>query len=103
MDRKMPPKANAPVSLNTTDSGASSDPNRRCKTCACYLKTLHPHEIGRSVSQCRRNPPQTLMGPNGPAGLAYALTDPELVCFDGWRPMDTPPGDRFQGPMVKVS
>ena len=97
---------------------------RNCKTCACYTEvTLNP--LAPPQSQCRRNGPmpaqirieRPMMRKNLQTGqmepkidkatgqplveasienvFLYAPTAPDSVCFDGWRPIGTPPGRPF--------
>lgn len=84
--------------INTLDQGNSSAPERRCETCACFLTAIDPNNIGgNTTGVCRRNMALLQIDPRTgqPIGLSYPMTTPKLVCFDGWRPLDTPPGDRF--------
>lgn len=80
------------------DFGASVDNERRCRTCACHISIDDPNRIGATQSLCRRSPvTPVMMSPKFQGGtptmsLTYSPTAPELTCFDGWRPMDTPPG-----------
>ena len=73
--------------------------DRTCATCACSLVVKHPQLVTKEQMICRRDGPfvirQKLLTDHGPVeqmGLSFALTSPELVCFDGWRPLGTPPG-----------
>lgn len=95
MDRPRYPK---PEQQPPEDFGASSDPARRCKTCACHISIRHPHVIGQSQSLCRRNGVM-LTQAGQQVGLSYVPTQPELTCFDGWRPLDTPPGVKYTVPI----
>lgn len=74
------------------DFGVSADSARRCKTCACHIEVKNPNVLGQSQSLCRRNGVVMMQAGNG-FSLTYPPTQPDLVCFDGWRPLDTPPGD----------
>jgi hypothetical protein len=74
------------------DVGTSAAPERRCKTCACYIEFKNPRAVGQSQGLCRRNGVMMMMQPGNGIGLAYPPTQQDLVCFDGWRPADTPPG-----------
>lgn len=81
------------------DFGISSTPDRRCKTCACFFTVADPRNPARSQSLCRLNPPvmtvtqaQGIGGPRAEMSLSYSPTMPDLVCFDGWRHAETPPG-----------
>jgi hypothetical protein len=79
--------------------------DRNCSNCACSFLAKHPQEIGRTQLLCRKGPPllvqQTATDPEGrpvrAVSLTYALTSPELVCFDGWRPIGTLPGELLGG------
>lgn len=92
---------------------------RNCKNCACYIEvTLSA--LAPAQPQCRRNAPmpaqirmerpvlnpitkQPMMGKDGKPKteisvenvFLYAPTAPDKVCFDGWRPIGTPPGWRI--------
>lgn len=74
------------------DFGVSSDSTRRCKTCACHIAIPNPRVIGQSQSLCRRDPVQLVQTPGQNVSLTYPPTQPDLVCFDGWRPADVAPG-----------
>lgn len=82
------------------DQGVSSAPDRRCNTCACYLEI--PNSTGKGPGQgvCRRNGVLMMQTQNRITGqmemnLTFAPTMAELVCFDGWRPENTAPGDNW--------
>lgn len=75
------------------DFGVSSDSGRRCKTCACHIAIQNPRVIGQSQSLCRRDPVQLVQTPGQGVSLTYPPTQPDLVCFDGWRPVDVAPGE----------
>lgn len=89
---------------------------RNCGNCACFFKVAHPQNPLVTQGFCRRDPPvaqqvrvevprlkdgKTQAGKDGKPimefkqQLAYvfAMTAPEMVCFDGWRPEWTRPGD----------
>ena len=90
---------------------------RTCFNCACYFeRTLSP--LAPPQGQCRRNiavPAQIqiekprlmdnkpVIGKDGKPvtnkevinTFLYAPTLPDSVCFDGWRPIGTPPGRPF--------
>lgn len=88
-----PEIATAPV----IDFGISSTPDRRCKTCACFLEYNPTGAVGQTQAVCRRDPAGLMMTRNAitgntDTGLAYKPTQGDLVCFDGWRPLYTPPG-----------
>jgi hypothetical protein len=83
------------------DFGISATPDRRCKNCACFIEIPNPHNPAQFQSLCRRNGPQLMMttvvgigGPRQEVGLSFALTQGDLVCFDGWREIQTAPGNR---------
>lgn len=76
---------------------------RTCATCACSHAMKHPQLLNQTQMVCRRNGlmlatmnVQTADGPRPQQGLMYALTQPEAVCFDGWRSIGTLPGDTQQ-------
>lgn len=94
---------------------------RRCGNCACYFEVSHPQNPLLKQGFCRLEPPSTaqvrvevpMLDANGHpmmtkdkqgkpvprmegrTQLAYTHdpTQPESVCFDGWRPLGTQPGD----------
>jgi hypothetical protein len=76
---------------------------RACINCACAIEAKHPTLINRSQLLCRKNPPMLInqqgQDTEGRAvsalSLTYAPTSPELVCFDGWRPIGTAPGEKY--------
>lgn len=91
---------------------------RRCENCACYMNLRHPQNPMLTQGFCRRDTAgaqnvrvevprlkdgKTIAGKDGKPvmemqqKLAYvfAMTAPELVCFDGWRPLGTRPGDEW--------
>lgn len=89
---------------------------RTCANCACVFIAQHP-QTGEAQAFCRRNPPlhqlmrvevprldregKPVVGKNGnvimePGQQEFYLYPPtleKLVCFDGWRPVGTLPGD----------
>lgn len=67
---------------------------RTCANCACSKTLKHPQLVNTSVMFCRRNGPLVVQGPNGQNGLTFQPTQGEHVCYDGWRPIGTLPGDR---------
>jgi hypothetical protein len=91
---------------------------RSCATCACHTVRPHPFNPVESVHICRRNQANLaqaqgeiprmdakglpVMGKDGKPIMervnkqiyVYAATAPDSVCFDGWRPLDTLPGDK---------
>jgi hypothetical protein len=102
---------------------------RNCKNCACYAEIiLSP--IAPPQAQCRRNGPvpaqirierprmkkveltgkmEVMMGKDGKPitetsvenVFLYAPTASDKVCFDGWRPMGTEPGENAQTMYIK--
>jgi hypothetical protein len=80
-------------------------PERTCANCACAIIAKHPQEINRTQLLCRKGPPIMLRQTGTLASgeqfsgmtITYAPTSPELVCFDGWRPLGTLPGDPLRG------
>lgn len=109
MDKRDIPRRSA-LPLPPTDFGNSSDNNRRCKTCACYLEIVNPNDPRQVQGLCRRNcvnmvlnQVQGIAGPRQEMSLTFAPTQADLVCFDGWRPISTAPGASFkQDAMVKA-
>ena len=99
--------------------------DRNCKNCACYTEvTLSP--MAPAQPQCRRNGPvpaqikyeRPLLDPKTKEVMIgkdlkprteavvenvflYAPTGPDKVCFDGWRPMETEPGENAQTEFIK--
>jgi len=93
---------------------------RCCLNCACYMEVQNPINKLAHQGFCRRDPPnaQTVrverprVLPDGKPAmdkqgrpimergeqLAYVhrLTARELTCYDGWRPLGTRPGDRWE-------
>jgi len=72
---------------------------RTCANCACSIEVTNPQAIGQKQLICRRNAPQLIAqhdkhGKVVGVSLVQAPTDKSLVCFDGWRPAGTLPGDR---------
>lgn len=77
------------ASVGATESG------RNCGNCACAVSVKHPHLVNTVQLLCRRNGAM-MVQQRTPEGiltsLTYAPTQAELVCFDGWRAVGTPPG-----------
>jgi hypothetical protein len=93
--------------------------DRTCATCACCKIEINPVDKLHSQAFCRRNTPvhgrvrvdvprldrdkKPVIGKNGAPILeqeersfyVYPPTQPDMVCFDGWRPMGTLPGDKW--------
>jgi hypothetical protein len=93
---------------------------RRCENCACYMEVKNPANQLQSQGFCRRDPAgaQTVrvqvprMGKDGTPALdrqgrvvlesreqmayVFRLSARNLTCFDGWRPIGTAPGDRWE-------
>lgn len=91
---------------------------RTCASCACHLVQENQLNKLEKQSFCRRDTPQAAklrserpqmingqprMMKDGKTHIMetfdsviylYKPTMPELVCFDGWRPLDTLPGER---------
>lgn len=98
---------------------------RTCSNCACYTEiTLSP--LTPPTGQCRRNIGQQVqiqietprlmdnkpvIGKDGKpvinktveARFLYAPTLPTSVCFDGWRPLETLPGENAQTRYFKTA
>lgn len=72
---------------------------RTCANCACMLLMKHPVHINQTQMICRRNPP-VVVQQRTEAGVQVGITQPptsaEAVCFDGWRPIDTDPGEQWE-------
>jgi hypothetical protein len=69
----------------------------------------HPQLLNQEQMVCRRNGMMLAniqtMGPKGPTaqqGLMYALTAPDAVCFDGWRPKYRKPGGLVEEVIPKL-
>ena len=94
---------------------------RNCKNCACYIE-VSLSSLAPPQPQCRRNGPvpaqvrierprlerltnkpaigkdnKPIMEASVESVYLYAPTLPDKVCFDGWRPIGTPPGRPFTG------
>lgn len=109
--------------LETIGKKMATEPDERtCANCACSFTADHP-QFGKQLF-CRRNPVdshefnvqqpvirngQPVMDKRDPtkpmmqSGRAlfylYKPTLPSLTCFDGWRPLETLPGDySYRGP-----
>jgi hypothetical protein len=85
---------------------------RECGNCACFFKGEHKDFYCRrtpadaqmvrvSVPRLRNGKEdidsktgQPIMIEQQQMALVYKPTLPNLVCFDGWRPADTKPGDK---------
>lgn len=75
---------------------------RSCANCACAFEAKHPTLINRTQLLCRLRPPMliTQQGQDehgrriSEVSLTYAPTAPDLVCFDGWRPIGVEPGQK---------
>lgn len=91
--------------------------DRKCSTCACFITAPVPGE-SRLQGMCRRfaptaqrvrisvpvmkdgKPVMQKFDPTKPLtqevtqlGYLYELTEADLVCFDGWRPLGSKPGN----------
>lgn len=94
-------------------------PERTCANCACFHHVPNPVSPSQNQGMCRLNPPQhkrvrvevprmrlgqSVMGKDGKPvmeigeadALFYAPMTAEMVCFDGWRPIGTEPGERWE-------
>lgn len=72
---------------------------RTCANCACAFLMKHPVNINQTQLLCRRNPPfvvqqRTEAGVQN--GISQPPTNPDVVCFDGWRPIGTEPGEQWE-------
>jgi len=72
---------------------------RTCANCACSLEVTNLQQISVKQLVCRRNPPQVMAQQDKQGrligmSLVQSPTEKSLVCFDGWRPAGTLPGDR---------
>lgn len=104
---------------------ATQNITRTCANCACHILQSNPMIPGSPpTSACMLNMPMLLQGEGQQPMLdknqkpvmmkdkntgldvvrmekivkqffIYPPTQPELVCFDGWRPIGTLPGDKF--------
>jgi len=91
---------------------------RTCANCACHLIAKHPTLLNENQMFCRRNGVLSMparvdrvrLDEHGKPVISkrdgkpvmesvqqlvylYQPTKASETCFDGWRPMDTPPGD----------
>lgn len=106
---------------NTLPNHETGTNGRNCETCACSFIGKHPQLFGQEQMFCRRNPPlharvrvqrprlgldkKIMAGRDGKPIMEtaeedmylYVPTTKTMVCFDGWRPVSTLPGDKFQG------
>jgi len=94
--------------------------DRTCANCACHWIQENAQNPMEKQSFCRRDPPKAaqmrgetprmkdgkaVMGrDNKPImenvmvwAFLYNPTQPSLVCFDGWRPAETLPGEKLIG------
>lgn len=103
----------------TKNLDAQPLPSRTCSNCACFfVMTPNAANPNEKFALCRRDPPKhTQMRGEKPridikTGkltikdgkvvmdnamleiLCYPPAAPDLVCFDGWRPQGTLPGER---------
>ncbi len=90
---------------------------RECRTCACYFEQPNSENPTLIQGFCRRAPAemakvrlmekrtdrqgnvvmrdgQPVMQPNEVTGYLFKPTRPEGTCFDGWRSLQTLPGER---------
>jgi len=90
---------------------------RECRTCACYFEQANTENLTQIQGFCRRLPAELaevrmmeqrrdlqgrvvmkdghpVMQPGKVTGFLYKPTRPEGTCYDGWRPVDTLPGER---------
>ena len=96
---------------------------RNCSNCACYHEQTSALMAMQKQGFCRRDPPTAaqarvdvprldrmknpVIGKDGKPIMEsvqqlvylYKPTLPELVCFDGWRPMSCKPGERIASDM----
>lgn len=89
-------------------------PVRTCASCACVTTVVDPNDINNTAYFCRREPPEfidervrianPLAGQKGQPQLLEGTKRTFLpgrptvatgVCFDGWRPEATEPGDNW--------
>lgn len=98
--------------------------NESCATCACFARVLPDGVLAaaeadqEAIPVCRRNPPVArwtrievpVRGADGQAVInargkpqmeaqqvltvGYPPMPPGAICWDGWRPLGTPPGQR---------
>ena len=89
---------------------------RNCSTCACYFQMTNTEEPHKVQAFCRRSPAdltevrsqeqrrdntgrpvfkdgRPVMQPATVTGFLFKAALPEGVCFDGWRPKGTLPGE----------
>lgn len=90
---------------------------RECRTCACYFEQANAENPTQIQGFCRRLPADMakvrmmeprkdlkgnfvmrdgapVMQPTEVVGYIFKPTRREGTCFDGWRPIDTLPGER---------
>jgi hypothetical protein len=91
---------------------------RECSSCACYFEQANPDNALQSQGFCRRLPAdmqqmraleprrdpkgsvvlgkdnQPIMQPTQVVGYLFKPTKRDGTCFDGWRELDTLPGER---------
>lgn len=99
---------------------------RNCSNCACYHEQTSALTAMQKQGFCRRDPPTAaqarvdvprldrmknpVIGKDGRPIMEstqqlvylYKPTMPELVCFDGWRPLDTQPGEKQKVDIAKT-
>jgi hypothetical protein len=92
--------------------------SRSCSNCACSMIQEHPANPMEKQTFCRKNPPlfqqlrmevprkdkagniitgrdnKPIMENEIVGAFLYMPTNPDMVCFDGWRPMGTLPGEK---------
>ena len=103
--------------MTNENTEAKTEEARTCANCACKQEAT---EIGTQQKQsfCRRNPPHSqmmrvdvprvgrdgqpvirdgkpVMEPGQARVFGYPPVQDDMVCFDGWRPTDTKPGEQF--------
>ena len=98
-----------PSLIELPASPAPGFEDRRCATCACSIKLPNPRSVTGEDTYCRRNVPITredrVRGPD-PSNprktvegiqrlIEHELVHANAVCFDGWRPIGTPPGENY--------
>lgn len=93
---------------------------RSCANCACGFEVQNPNVVGEKQLFCRRNEPtaaemrvdmprvlrdgsvatgkdgKPIMESGKQVVYLYKPTHPSMVCFDGWRPVGTLPGEKGQ-------
>jgi len=98
---------------------------RCCQNCACYMEVKNPANQLQSQGFCRRDPPgaervrvqvprlnsdgktpaidrqgRPVMETREQMAYVYRLSARNFTCFDGWRPLGTEPGDKWQSRFV---